>query len=140
MTTRPEWISVLSRASAEEMTRLAGELPTFRRLRGPEVGLTMLRGRAGGDGAVFNLGEATATRCTVALADGTLGHGWRLGRDRRAAEVAAVLDALLQGEDGATWRDRVIAPLAEAQRAAREQASRRAAATAVRFSTLGTMR
>lgn len=140
MATRPEWISVLARASAEEIESLAGPLPSYRRLRGPEIGLTMLRGRAGGDGAVFNLGEATATRCTVALPDGTLGHGWRLGRDRRAAEMAALLDALLQGAEGEAWQARVVAPLAEAQRAAREQKSRRAAATAVRFSTLGTMR
>ncbi|MCW8084939.1 phosphonate C-P lyase system protein PhnG [Sabulicella glaciei] len=140
MATRPEWISVLARASAEEIGSLAGPLPPYRRLRGPETGLTMLRGRAGGAGAVFNLGEATATRCTVALPDGTLGHGWRLGRDRHAAEVAAVMDALLQGAEGEAWHARVVAPLAEAQRAAREQKSRRAAATAVRFSTLGTMR
>ena len=37
-------------------------------LRGPETGLVMVRGRIGGGGAPFNLGEATVTRATVRLA------------------------------------------------------------------------
>lgn len=133
-------MAVLARADAPAIRALAGDLPPWRRVRGPELGLTMLRGRAGGDGAPFNLGEATVARCTVALADGTLGHGWRLGRDRGAAELAAVLDALLQGDDGAAWHARVVAPLAAAQAAERARDARRAAATAVRFATLGAMR
>ena len=133
-------MAVLARADGPAIRTLAGPLPAWRRVRGPELGLTMLRGRAGGDGAAFNLGEATVARCTVALADGTLGHGWRLGRDREGAELAAVLDALLQGADGAAWHRRVVAPLAEAQDAAQAQEARRAAATAVRFATLGAMR
>ncbi len=133
-------MAVLARADGRAIRALAGALPPWRRVRGPELGLTMLRGRAGGDGGAFNLGEATVARCTVALADGTLGHGWRLGRDREAAELSAVLDALLQGSDGAAWHARVIAPLAGAQAAAAAQEARRAAATAVRFATLGAMR
>lgn len=133
-------MAVLARADAQAIRALAGELPAWRRVRGPELGLTMLRGRAGGNGTAFNLGEATVARCTVALPDGTLGHGWRLGRDREAAELAAVLDALLQGAEGAHWQARVVAPLAEAQRQAAAQDARRAAATAVRFATLGAMR
>jgi alpha-D-ribose 1-methylphosphonate 5-triphosphate synthase subunit PhnG len=101
----------------------------------------MLRGRAGGEGAVFNLGEATITRCSVILEDGTVGHSWRLGRDKAAAEAAAVLDALLQSHPE---RERifaeVIAPAAERQREAAERTARRAAATEVRFATLAAMR
>ena len=133
-------MAVLARADAPAIRALAGTLPPWRRVRGPEIGLTMLRGRTGGDGAPFNLGEATVARCTVALADGTLGHAWRLGRDREAAELAAVLDALLGGADGEAWQARVVAPLAAAQQAARALAARRAAATAVRFATLAAMR
>ncbi len=133
-------MAVLARADGPALRAAAGALPAWRRVRGPEAGLTMLRGRAGGDGAPFNLGEATVTRCTVALEDGTLGHAWRLGRDKDAAEVGAVLDALLQGPDGAAWHARVVAPLAAAQQAAAAQDARRAAATAVRFATLGAMR
>ena len=38
----------------------------------------------------------TVTRCAVELDDGTLGHAYVGGRDRRHAELAAVFDALLQ--------------------------------------------
>jgi len=141
---RPAWMAVLARASAEEIGALLRDiptLPTHRVIRGPEIGLTMMRGRAGGDGAAFNLGEATITRCSVSLADGTLGHCWRLGRDRRAAELAALLDACLQGD---ALRDalftRVIEPLRAEQAEAACLTARRAAATEVRFATLATMR
>lgn len=140
MMKRSEWMAVLARGTAAQLGELAGALPAHRRLRGPEVGLTMLRGRAGGDGAVFNLGEATITRCSVTLEDGTLGHCWRLGRDKAAAELAAVLDALLQGADAPQWQERVVQPLALSQQAAVERDARRAAATAVRFATLAAMR
>ena len=92
-------MGVLARASAAEITaRLdaAPALPPHRRLRGPETGLVMARGRQGGDGAPFNLGEMTVTRCTVRLEDGTVGHAYVAGRDMRQAELAAVLDAALQ--------------------------------------------
>ncbi len=119
----------------------APALPAHRVIRGPEIGLTMLRGRAGGDGSAFNLGEATVTRCSVSLEDGTLGHCWRLGRDKRAAELAAMLDAALQQ---AALRPAllasVITPLGDAQASAAALTARRAAATEVRFATLAAMR
>jgi alpha-D-ribose 1-methylphosphonate 5-triphosphate synthase subunit PhnG len=137
-------MSILARASAEDMEARLAEapaLPPHRVIRGPEIGLTMLRGRAGGDGAAFNLGEATVTRCSVSLGDGTLGHCWRLGRDRRAAELAATLDAALQQEAlQPALVDAVIEPLREAQAGAAALTARRAAATEVRFATLATMR
>ncbi|MEI6159504.1 MAG: phosphonate C-P lyase system protein PhnG [Roseococcus sp.] len=147
MMTRPEWMAILARASAEELQGLLSplaSLPSHRVIRGPEIGLTMLRGRAGGDGAAFNLGEATVTRCSVTLEDGTLGHCWRLGRDRRAAELAALLDACLQRPEWQEWQEllltEVVMPLRQSQQAAAELTARRAAATEVRFATLATMR
>jgi alpha-D-ribose 1-methylphosphonate 5-triphosphate synthase subunit PhnG len=144
MMTRPEWMAVLARATADDIAALLAPLPPLpphRVSRGPEIGLTMLRGRAGGDGAAFNLGEATITRCTVSIEGGMLGHCWRLGRDRAAAERAALLDACLQD---AEWRARllhaVVIPLRERQREAAAETARRAAATEVRFATLATMR
>lgn len=147
-------MAVLARAATPEIEAAlatAPPLPAHRLVRGPETGLTMLRARAGGDGAVFNLSEATVTRCTVSLTAGTpingtptngaIGHAWRLGRDKRAAELAAVLDAVLQDEAGrAEWLARVVAPLAQAQRATAARDARRAAATEVRFATLAAMR
>ena len=141
---RPAWMAILARASAGEIEALLRNMPTLaphRIVRGPEIGLTMMRGRAGGDGAAFNLGEATITRCSVSLSDGTLGHCWRLGRDRRAAELAALLDACLQGD---ALREplltRVVEPLRVQQADAASLIARRAAATEVRFATLATMR
>lgn len=65
-------------------------------VRGPEVGLIMLRGRAGGGGAPFNLGEASVTRASVRLIDGTVGHAMVLGRNLEKARHAAAFDALWQ--------------------------------------------
>ena len=137
-------MAVLARASAEEIARHLADappLPAHRRLRGPETGLVMVRGRAGGDGAPFNLGEMTVTRCTVRVESGAIGHAHAAGRDHAQAEIAAVLDALLQ--DGA-WRERlealVIAPLEAAQAERRAETARRAAATKVEFFTMTQMR
>jgi alpha-D-ribose 1-methylphosphonate 5-triphosphate synthase subunit PhnG len=141
---RQRWIGVLARAGAAEIeARLAAAppLPRHVRLRGPETGLVMLRGRAGGDGAPFNLGEMTVTRCSVRLEDGTLGHAYVAGRDARQAELAALLDAALQDPARqAALLAGVIQPLeaAQAERAARE--ARKAAATKVQFFTMATMR
>lgn len=65
-------------------------------LRRPEAGLVMVRGRMGGDGAPFNLGEATVTRGAVRLASGETGFAYHLGRDVAKARAAATLDALWQ--------------------------------------------
>jgi alpha-D-ribose 1-methylphosphonate 5-triphosphate synthase subunit PhnG len=101
----------------------------------------MVRGRQGGDGAAFNLGEMTVTRCTVRLEDGTIGHAYVAGRDARLAELAATLDGALQDPArGPALLEAVVAPLAAAQEARRAQVARKAAATRVAFSTMATMR
>src|SRR5690554_1401407 len=64
-------------------------------LRGPETGLVAVRGRIGGGGAPFNVGEATVTRATVRLATGEVGHAYLLGRDGERTRLAATVDALL---------------------------------------------
>lgn len=118
----------------------APALPPHVRLRGPETGLVMVQGRAGG-GTPFNLGEITVTRCTVRNAGGLIGHAYLAGRDQRRAELAAALDAALQ--DPATagpLQQAVITPLAEAQAVARAALAGHAAATRVDFATLATMR
>ena len=141
---RRRWISILARASAAEIEqRLAAcpPLPDHIRLRGPETGLVMTRGRAGGGGAPFNHGEMTVTRCTVRSASGQVGHAYVAGRDGRRAELAARVDAGLQDPSlREALRRGVIEPLARAQRAAREEVARRAAATRVQFFTMATMR
>jgi alpha-D-ribose 1-methylphosphonate 5-triphosphate synthase subunit PhnG len=141
---RRRWMSILARADAAEIAARLDALPPappHRRLRGPETGLVMVRGRAGGDGSPFNLGEMTVTRCTVRLEDGTVGHGYVAGRDARQAELAALLDALLQDTARRPGLEAaVIAPLEAAQSARRAAQARRAAATRVEFFTMTQMR
>src|SRR6202043_2579612 len=74
-------------------------LPDHEILREPENGLVMVRGRIGGDGAPFNLGEATVTRAAVRLAGGEVGFGYTLGRDRSKARMMALCDALVQSNE-----------------------------------------
>lgn len=106
-------------------------------LRPPEAGLVMLRGRIGGDGAAFNLGEASVSRASVRLASGGIGHAYRLGRDVSAARLAAIADALWQadGHRGAI-EARLVVPVESRIAAERDRASRRAAATRVDFFTM----
>ncbi|MGQ3358871.1 MAG: phosphonate C-P lyase system protein PhnG, partial [Phreatobacter sp.] len=64
-------MATVARATVGELAALdamAGDRAEV--LRAPEIGLVMVRGRVGGDGAPFNLGEATVTRAAVALPDG----------------------------------------------------------------------
>lgn len=135
-------MAVLARASSEDLAEKSeGLLPDYAVLRGPEPGLVMVRARAGGNGAPFNLGEATVVRCTVRSAEGQVGHAYCLGRDLRQAELAAAIDAALQDPARRPRvEERVIAPLARAQAERREQLARRAAATQVQFFTMATMR
>lgn len=106
-------------------------------LRTPEVGMTMVRGRAGGDGAPFNLGEMTLTRCTLRLAGGQVGFGYVAGRNKRHAALAALCDGLLQDS---AHHDRVmraiVQPLSAAAAKRRDDTARRAAATKVDFFTM----
>jgi len=137
--TRQHWMAVLARATQGEIDALlqqVGPLPTHELLKAPETGTVMVEGRAGGAGRRFNLGEATVTRCVVRLEGGAMGFSYALGRDGRKARLAAITDALLQSEVESGPLRRGVFTLAQQQQAARELASRKAAATKVDFFTL----
>jgi alpha-D-ribose 1-methylphosphonate 5-triphosphate synthase subunit PhnG len=125
-------------ATAEIGSRLDDvELPAHVQLREPENGLVMVRGRIGGDGAPFNLGEATVSRAAIRLASGEVGFGYALGRDREKARLIALCDALIQTESHAGLIEaQVIAPLRNAMLASRALAAAEAAATRVDFYTM----
>lgn len=111
--------------------------PRYTFVRKPEVGLVMVRGRAGGTGLRFNLGELPVARCSVRLADGTVGHAYVGGRSLRHAEIAAVFDALLQtGDRGPGLEAEAVAPLMGRREARRRAAAERSAPTRVEFFTL----
>ena len=98
--------------------------------------MVMLRGRIGGTGDAFNLGEASVTRCALRIGAGALGVGYALGRDRRKAELIAIFDALLQdpARHAAIMRE-LVDPLSAQQAGRREAVSRAAAASKVEFFT-----
>jgi alpha-D-ribose 1-methylphosphonate 5-triphosphate synthase subunit PhnG len=79
----------------------------------------------------------TVTRAAVRLDTGETGVGYVSGRNRRHAEIAAAVDAMMQSPalrplvEGA-----VVARLARAQQSRRDAAARKAAATKVDFFTM----
>lgn len=133
-------MATLAQSAGEDIVRLWDEtgLPCEAELlRGPETGLVAVRGRIGGGGAPFNVGEATVTRATVRLASGHVGHCYALGRDKQKARLAAIADALWQ--DPAHRNEveiRIVAPLQAALAKAREQRRAETAATKVDFFTM----
>jgi len=106
-------------------------------LREPETGLIMLRGRMGGSGAAFNIGETTVTRCAVRSAAGHEGHAYVMSGNHDHARTAAICDALMQDEKRrAEVEALLIKPLEAALAERRNIAARKAAATKVDFFTL----
>jgi alpha-D-ribose 1-methylphosphonate 5-triphosphate synthase subunit PhnG len=145
--TRKQWMAVLARAPRDALktaldAALHGiEAPAYDWLRAPDIGLAMVRGRIGGTGDAFNLGEVTVTRATLRLRvqDGSAAVGVAVhkGRDKERATLAAFADALLQTPSyAARIEEHVIGPLAAriAQEKQRRQAE--AAATKVEFFTM----
>lgn len=137
---RKALMATLAHAEADEIARLWNEagLPSEAELlRGPETGLVTVRGRIGGGGAPFNVGEATVTRATVRLPSGQVGHSYALGRDKDKARLAAIADALWQDPaQREAVETKLAAPLRAAFDAARETRRVETAATKVDFFTM----
>lgn len=136
---RQAWMGLLAKAPEGQVAGLldaALERPAFTWLRAPEIGSAMVRGRAGGTGAPFNLGEVTVTRCALSLATGQVGHAYIQGRRKACAEAAALVDALMQTEAAEMIRTKVLAPLEAAQQASRQSRAAKAEATKVAFFTM----
>ncbi len=132
-------MSVLAHSTMAEIAAHLGAmaLPPYEDLRDAESGLVMVRGRIGGDGAPFNLGEATVSRAAVRLASGEPGFGYVLGRDKDLARMIALCDALVQSHDFADdLETKVIAPLRATTLGSRQQRAEQAAATKVDFYTM----
>jgi alpha-D-ribose 1-methylphosphonate 5-triphosphate synthase subunit PhnG len=131
-------MTLLARARRNELAEpIAKRWPDHgaRDLKPIESGLVMLRGRIGGDGAPFNLGEATVTRAVIELPTGERGFAHILGRDASAARLVAIADALWQRETGDV-ETVILAPIAERLAAEAAKARAETAATRVDFFTL----
>lgn len=133
-------MSVLAAASPEDLATAYDRLgtpPAYEMVRQPETGLVMVRGRMGGTGSPFNLGEVTVTRCVVRLESGEAGSSYCLGRHKQKALQAAVIDALWQrADDRERIETEVVAPLAEIRTKADEDLKAETAATKVDFFTM----
>lgn len=138
MEDRKAWMGLLARAEPARLEAAMARLdvPGHDWARVPETGAVMVRGRLGGTGAPFNLGEMTVTRCALRLATGEVGHAYVQGRDKAHATRAALVDALMQGPRAAEVRAAVLAPLAAAADDRARSRAGKAAATKVDFFTM----
>ncbi|ABC88992.1 C-P (carbon-phosphorus) lyase component protein [Rhizobium etli CFN 42] len=131
---------LLARAERSELQAVWDALPqkpVAYPVRGPETGLVMVRGRIGGGGAPFNLGEVTVTRATVRLESGSIGHAQALGTDREKARLAAIFDALWQEETTREFIEQaLLSPIAARIAAADHRKADETAATRVDFFTM----
>lgn len=133
---RAAYLGLLASTPAARVADLLPDLPPHDLLRPPEIGTVMVRGRSGGNGAPFNLGEMTVTRASVRLPDGVVGHGYVQGRSRDHALRVAVVDALMQTDEADRIRARLLVPLTAERKARRATLAARAAGTRVEFFTL----
>ena len=137
---RQQWMSVLAKSSSrklEDAWQGISEKPVYRHLHKPETGSIMVRGRAGGSGIRFNLGEVTATRCTIQIVKGHVGSAYVMGRDHRHAELAAIFDALLQDPlHHPEISNMVVSKLKVSYDKSKEEISKKSAATKVDFFTM----
>lgn len=138
-TARQAWMAILAKSSVvdlEQQVNTLGKLPKYTFLRQSEIGLAMVRGRAGGTGETFNLGEMTVTRCVIKMED-IKGFGYVGGRAKRHAELAAVCDGLLQQNE---WCDQVqesvIKPLQNKLSDRQQKQQSQTEATKVEFFTM----
>ena len=132
-------MEILAKADLDRLEAAWDQLPNkpeYSSVRGPETGLVMIRGRIGGGGAPFNLGEATVSRATIRLATGEIGFGHTLGLQPRKAELAAVFDALAQREDRRGAVEGLVGDIERELAERDERRKRETAATRVDFFTM----
>jgi alpha-D-ribose 1-methylphosphonate 5-triphosphate synthase subunit PhnG len=137
---RAAWLSVLAQTSPEvldEAWRKIGPKPEYEFLRKPEVGMILVRGRAGNTGQPFNFGEMTVTRCAIRTNQGLRGFGYVAGSRSAMAEQIAVLDAMLQDpEQAPDLKENLIGPLSRRLAEEKAQVAQSAGATKVNFFTM----
>ncbi len=137
---RKRMAALLARATLQELELVwthQEESPRTENVRGPETGLVMVKGRIGGGGAPFNLGETTVTRATVKLASGTVGHAHVLGTGHKKAWYAAVFDALWQESPTRGFIEtKLLSPVEKRLCEEKERKTQETAATRVDFFTM----
>ncbi|WP_026972435.1 phosphonate C-P lyase system protein PhnG [Aliagarivorans marinus] len=137
---RARWMSVLAKADFAKLQQCWTELelqPDYTVVRAPEIGLAQVRARIGSSGRQFNIGDVTITRAAVRLNNGTLGSSYLQGRNKAHAELAALLDGLLQQPKyQSLLTEQVIEPLEQAKEAVDAARAEQVATSKVDFFTM----
>lgn len=138
---RKTWMSVLARAAFSDLqtqwVTLDLPLSIFQVIRPAEIGLAQVRARMGGGGRQFNMGDVTLTRAVVKLDSGEMGYSYLQGRNKQHAELAAVIDGLMQtSEYQARLTRELITPLAALKAEQEQLRQQQVASSKVDFFTL----
>ncbi|MGF1718717.1 phosphonate C-P lyase system protein PhnG [Vibrio kyushuensis] len=139
-TKRQHWMSVLAKSQYSELKGRWEELnltPDYAMVRQPEIGLAQVRARMGSTGRQFNIGDTTITRAVVKLDSGELGYSYLQGRNKSHAEIAAVIDALMQmPQHEESLSTQLIEPLAALKKQQHSLRAKDVASSKVDFFTL----
>lgn len=136
---RKSWLSLMAKSSSQDIKAFwqgAGLDCAAETIRMPEIGSVMVKGRQGGNGAAFHLGEMSVTRCSIKTNAGIIGHGYHQGRSKETAELVAKIDALAQGDQFQTVNDKIFIPLSNIEVEKMQNLAEKAAATKVDFFTM----
>jgi len=140
VTERSDWMSVLAQSEFADLERLWLQQQIeaeYQIIRQPEIGLAQVRARMGGTGRSFNIGDTTLTRAVVKLNSGELGYSYLQGRNKTHAEIAALIDGLLQTQRyHESLRSSVIEPLTADKQEREQQRAKEVASSKVDFFTM----
>lgn len=137
---RQAWMATLAMVNTEALLLCSKTIvrkESFEDIRSAEVGLAQVRGRMGGTGNAFNLGDMTISRCVLRSSEGIYGYSYVSGRSKIHAQRAAELDAMLQS---ANHHDEVmtvvIQTLLDEQKKQDQKRREKTESTRVNFFTL----
>ena len=136
---RKEWLSILAKSDLDSLPSLRKQMQInaqYEYFRKPEIGTVMVRGRSGGTGNSFNLGEITVSRCSVGLQTGEQGYGYIQGRSTEGATIAALVDAFMQTSHKKLIEQKILKPLDAIHKKNKKDLASKAEATKVDFFTL----
>jgi len=136
---RKQWMKELSLAPFDKLSKLwevFSDKPSYKHLRATESGLVQVRGKLGNTGDRFNMGDVTMTRASVALENGLNGFAYVQGRNKQHADIAAVIDALLQSDLAPAVNELILSPLNQARIERRRTETEQILKTKVDFFTL----
>ena len=136
---RKEWLSILAKSDLASLCTLWKKVQInaqYEYFRKPEIGTVMVRGRSGGTGNLFNLGEITVSRCSIGLQTGEQGYGYIQGRSTKGATIAELVDAFMQTSQKKLIEQKILKPLDAIHKKNKKDLVSKAEATKVDFFTL----